>query len=429
MQNRLRIGKVFENVIFSNIYFSIKRTLCEKQHGFVKGRSTVTNLFLLTQFLAKSVDDGVQADVIYADFSKAFDRINHKLLLQKLSILGFSPFLLNLIASYLCDRKQFVLVAGHSSREIFPTSGVPQGSVLGPLLFGLFINDIIKDLDVEYLLYADDLKLFSKIEGWGDCHNMQLNLSKILDWCDSNQLPVNKEKCYVMSFSLKQKLFIYDYKIESEVLSRPIMIHDLGVIFDSKLTFRFHIEHVISECFKTLGYIYRNTKEFTESKTLMSLYTALVRPKIDYACVIWFPYHATWISQLERIQRKFLKYLCYKEDGVYPQIGFPHSELLQRFSVTTTYNRNKMFSAMFIHKIVTNDIDCSDIIVKIPINANHRMLSLRNQVIFALPTPRTNVLKYSPLYRMCYIGNWVNRELGIFDKKKLEIKKLDYNES
>ena len=114
---------------------------------------------------------------------------------------------------------------------------------------------------------------------------------------------------------------------------------------------------------------------------------------------------------------------------VYPQIGFPHSELLQRFSVTTTYNRNKMFSAMFIHKIVTNDIDCSDIIVKIPINANHRMLSLRNQVIFALPTPRTNVLKYSPLYRMCYIGNWVNRELGIFDKKKLEIKKLDYNES
>jgi hypothetical protein len=142
----------FEFIISDNLSFHFKSYISESQHGFVRGRSTISNLCTFTQYVANSTDLGLQTDVIYTEFSKAFDRLDHEILARKLETLGCSSNFVNFFYSYLSGRRQFVSVHGHRSNVFDCFSGVPQGSVLRPPLFSIFINDIIEDLSVSCLL-------------------------------------------------------------------------------------------------------------------------------------------------------------------------------------------------------------------------------------------------------------------------------------
>jgi hypothetical protein len=159
------ISKVFESIIYSYIYTNVQNVISEHQHGFFRGTSTSTNL----SFISAALDKNTQVDVIYTDFSKAFDRIDHNILLNKLRHFGFSDSLLNLFESYLLDRFCYVNVLGFYSARLVVNSGVPQGSNLGPLLFLLFINDIVEIFSLNVLLFADDVKLYSTIRDISDC--------------------------------------------------------------------------------------------------------------------------------------------------------------------------------------------------------------------------------------------------------------------
>ncbi|KAJ3639217.1 hypothetical protein Zmor_004085 [Zophobas morio] len=170
-------------------------------------RSTVTNLVCLTQSLCEVVDKGGQMDVIYADFSKAFDSINHDILLQKLSSFGFSLKLMNLISSYLSNRSNFVFFNGFESDNYVSTSGVPQRSNLGPLLFNLFINELLTSVNCSTLAYADDIKLFCPIYNIEDSARLQSNWDHLVCWSDFNRLKLNFDKCYVVSYTKKNILF------------------------------------------------------------------------------------------------------------------------------------------------------------------------------------------------------------------------------
>jgi ribonuclease P/MRP protein subunit RPP40 len=141
------------------------------------------------------LDKNTQVDVIYTDFSKAFDRIDHNILLNKLRHFGFSDSLLNLFESYLSDRFCYVNVLGFYSARLVVNSGVPQGSNLGPLLFLLFINDIVEIFSLNVLLLADDVKLYSTIRDISDCMRLQSNVDVLYGWCRSNGLPLNRDKC------------------------------------------------------------------------------------------------------------------------------------------------------------------------------------------------------------------------------------------
>lgn len=198
------VAKIFETILHKHIYRQVKHLISPDQHGFVENRSTTTNLCCFSQFATEILDQRGQVDVIYTDFSKAFDRVDHGILLTKLHSAGFSIPLLSLIKSYLTERNLFVSYSGYKSTSFNPTSGVPQGSNLGPLLFLLFINDITDTIDSNVLIYADDIKIYLPIYQIQDSVILQQNLNNIYEWSLINRLDLNISKCKVVTFTKKK---------------------------------------------------------------------------------------------------------------------------------------------------------------------------------------------------------------------------------
>lgn len=417
--------KAFEILLYEIIYAQINKIISIHQHGFMKNRSTTTNLVQFTQTVSESLDEQIQTDVIYMDFSKAFDRLDHGLLLRKLSKIGFSSSLLQLFTSYLSERKQFVVCCGHQSVEYFATSGVPQGSNLGPLLFNIFINDILDVVSVDALLYADDLKIFNRIINPNDCLLLQYNISNIENWCEVNHLSLNPDKCVTVSFTLKADPIIYDYSINDIVIKRANTFKDLGVTFDSRLSFIPHIDEVVNSAFKSYGFIVRNSREFTNILTLKKLYYAFIRSKLEYASVIWGPRYQVHVDRLEAVQRRFLKFLSLKMDGVYPEIGTPHDNLLQKHSFKSLEIRRNCYLLVFLYKVIGSRVDCQFCLERLYFHIP-RIASRLNQT-FYLPTSRTNMLLNSPVYKMCHIYNLNCQLFDIFNVSENKIKSISLN--
>lgn len=282
-------AKVFEASVYTTIYSTIKNLISTSQHGFMEKRSTVSNLTCLTKFVSDSLDKRGQVDVVYTDFSKAFDRIDHKLLIDKLSCIGLSNILLNFLSSYLENRLQYVQYNNFKSNTYLATSGVPQGSNLGPLLFILFINDLCDILDCEKLLFADDLKIFCNINTIDNCLLLQEEIHKIEVWCKSNKLEMNVTKCKVVTYTRKVNPVEFSYTFNNTELIRSQTTKDLGILFDSRLDFVEHINTITASALRLLGFIVRNCKQFSSVSALKTLYFSLVRSKIEYGTVIWNP--------------------------------------------------------------------------------------------------------------------------------------------
>ena len=174
------IPKLFEHIIADQLSFSLKNVFSTFQHGFVRNRSTVTNLLEFTCEIFQSFQNRLQTDVVYTDFSKAFDIVNHSLLLKKLELIGFPPSLKDWVSSYLSNRTQHVLFRNCISKPISVLSGVPQGSHLGPLLFNLFINDLPSVIrHASILMYADDVKLFLSVSNVLDYSYLQYDINNV----------------------------------------------------------------------------------------------------------------------------------------------------------------------------------------------------------------------------------------------------------
>lgn len=199
------IPKLFEKLVCHRLEEDLGHFISAAQHGFRSGRSTSTNLALYTENVLNMMLRHGQVDSLYTDFAKAFDRVCHRLLLRKLSLLGVGGALLNWLASYLSDRSHLVRVGSRVSQPYFSSSGVPQGSHLGPLLFALFVNDICDVIvESEFLLYADDLKIYKPMRTPEDADCLQRDLQRINSWCSRNGMELNVTKCQAISFSRKQ---------------------------------------------------------------------------------------------------------------------------------------------------------------------------------------------------------------------------------
>ena len=202
-------------------------------------------------------------------------------------------------------------------------------------------------------------------------------------------------------------------------LGRVARFRDLGVIFDDKMSFSAHIEAIVNESMKALGFITRNARQFQNVETLKLLYSAFVRSKLEYASSVWSPGYSIHAALLESVQRRFLKYLAFKTDGTYPPIGFPNEVLLDRFAICPLAKRRTYHSVIFLKKLVNNIITCPSLLTHLNFAVPRE--SSRQGHTFYLTTPRTNILKFSPLYSMCDTYNKKCSRLDIYSCTQTDI--------
>lgn len=406
-------AKLLEIVIYNRIYISVRNVISPYQHGFMTKRSTMTNLTIFTQYVSEQIDKNGQVDVIFTDFAKAFDKLDHCILIQKLSTFGLDVHSLQLLKSYLLGRKQFVSYNGFQSPEFEATSGVPQGSNLGPLLFNLFINDLFNIVDCGKLAFADDLKIYSTINSLEDCSFLQSQLDNVYIWCLQNKIFLNPTKCKSMTFTRRKNISVCDYLIEDATLERMKEIKDLGIYYDSSLTFSSHISKKTGEAMKAYGFIVRNCREFSNMKAYLTLYYSFVRSKLEYGSIIWYPFYNCYKISLERVQRRFLKFLAFKNDRIYPERGFPYNNLLSKFDVISLETRRKCACISFLYKIIHNKIDAIDILSQI--NFYVPPLRTRSSLPFYCTRARTNLNLKSPVYVMCTSYNMISHDCDIYN--------------
>lgn len=406
-------SKAFEIILYQRICPLVVNQISAYQHGFINGRSTTTNLIIMTQYLSEILDRRGQVDVIYTDFSKAFDKIDHGILLGKLRCFGFTVDAIAFLHSYLTNRKLFVAYNGYSSFMFEATSGVPQGSVLGPLLFLLFINDLCESLSCSKLCFADDLKIYSCINTVGDCIFLQSQLNLVYKWCFNNKLNLNISKCKSVSFSRKLCPINFIYEINNEILVSCNSVKDLGIVFDKELSFRLHISSKVAEAMKAYGFIIRNCRNFSNLHCLKTLYYSYVRSKLEYNSIIWNPIYSSHITIIEKVQRKFLKFLSFKIDGIYPANGIENRALCDRFEVKSLELRRTQAGLVFLHKLLHNKVNCMDLLAMLRINVPQH--NTRLPKFFNLPLCLTNLMTKSPIYRICTNYNNIHNRCDIFN--------------
>lgn len=297
-------AKVFESLIYKNIFSHFKPLLCTRQHGFVPQRSINSNLLEFCTYVCNSFNERLQVDAIYTDFQKAFDKVNHSILLKKLEQIGIHGDLLRWVKSYLYNRTQLVLINGYKSSPIVVTSGVPQGSNLGPLLFLIFINDLGSKLNCDYDFFADDLKIFRKIKSVSDHQLLQNDLDTLNNWCTVNDMHLNIEKCYILNFTRNRIIKDFSYVINNIILKKVSSIRDLGITLDSKFIFDKHINDIKCKSLKMMGFIHRICKPFKDPQSILTLYNALIRSKLEYGSTIWNPHYCKYENIVESVKKK-----------------------------------------------------------------------------------------------------------------------------
>ena len=281
------------------------------QHGFLPGRSFMTNLIDVLHYVGSRLDRGGQIDMVYLDMSKAFDKVHHDVLIQKLrKVYGFGGNLLRWFRSYLTNRKQCVTVLGGKSNSLSITSGVPQGSILGPALFLLYVNDLPSSVSTSQVaMFADDTKLFREIQTTNDAEQLQDDINNLETWSTTSGLPFNETKCKAQTITRKLKPITGKYTMKDCQRTSTKNERDLGVWISTDLKWSIQVNQQCARANKELSYIRRNTRTIHNTTTRRTIYLALVRSHLGYATQVWSPQPIELLMKLERPQRRATKYI------------------------------------------------------------------------------------------------------------------------
>ena len=351
------ICKILESIIKDNItqHFIQNSLFSSKQFGFIKGRSTSVQLINILNIWTRCLEDGGQIDAVYTDFEKAFDKVPHKRLISKLNAYGLDNKIIIWIENFLQNRKQRVNINGSYSNWHSVLSGIPQGSILGPLLFIVYINDLPKVCEpfCEMFLFADDAKIFKHVKTNSDQTTLQKGCNELQKWSDEWLLNLNIIKCKSISVSVSGNTISYDYSLGSLSNNRKLDhvedIKDLGVIIDSKLKFNLHISDKINKAYRMLGIIKRNFKQM-DKFTLIQLYKTFVRCQLEYAVSVWSPHNKGLIKNLEKVQRRATKLVKQCKHMKY-------SDRLKYLKFPTLLYRRHRGDMIEVYKIVSGKYD------------------------------------------------------------------------
>ena len=361
--------KLMESIIRDEIFSFLMENnlLSQTQFGFIKGRSTVLQLLKVLDEWTESLQSGGQIDVIYTDFEKAFDKVPHKRLLSKLKSYKINGNIIKWIESFLLSRKQRVKINGVFSNWQNVLSGIPQGSVLGPLLFIIYINDLVEvcSQGSRLFLYADDAKIFKHISNDFDKVDLQSDLDSVKQWSDTWLLKLNEKKCKVISYG-KEPLDKTEYFINSGIeqyqLEKLEFINDLGIIFDTDLKFNIHINEKVKKAYSILGVINRNFK-YMSKQTFILIYKSMVRSHLEYGNCVWSPTRIMDIEKLERVQKRATRMIFFDK-----KIGY--EERLKSLNLPTLKYRRARGDMIETYKIITEKYESKSANVVFNMNKN-----------------------------------------------------------
>ena len=300
--------KIMEHILHSHImtHFENSNTLSDAQHGFRKFRSCETQLIQTVHDLAKAINDKEQIDSILLDFSKAFDKVVHRKLIYKLKHYGINGDILNWISDFLCDRSQSGVVRGTKSKQTAVISGVPQGTVLGPLLFLVYINDMPLETKSKIALFADDSYIYRKILSKEDSEQLQLDLDKLVNWEKNWSMQFHPEKSKLLRVTNKRNVIKSDYTIHGQQLELVTKAKYLGVTITKDISWKTHISNICAKANNTRFFLQRNLTK-SDPQTRLMCYKIYIRPTLEYASSVWDPIgQETLKSNLEMVQRKSL---------------------------------------------------------------------------------------------------------------------------
>ena len=337
------VGKIMESIIVDKIAIHLESNLLlrDSQHGFRRHRSCLTNLLEFFHYVFSEHDRDKAVDVIYLDFQKAFDKVPHRRLLRKVRALGIDGAVADWIENWLDNRRQRVVVNGEFSEWAPVTSGVPQGSVLGPLLFIIYVNDMDDGITAKISKFADDTKLGMNVAKQGNIEELQEDLRKLGEWSEKWQMPFNANKCKVMHTGHRNPHA--QYNLLGGCLEKTETEKDLGVVISSDLKFSKQCIEAEKKAQRILGYIKRQFG-FRNKEIVLSLYNSLVRPHLEYAVQFWSPSLRKDVARLERVQARATKLIPSLRHKSYPE----RLEELDLFSLESRRLRGQLIEVFKI---------------------------------------------------------------------------------
>ena len=367
--------KLMEHIIFRHIMCHLEKhsILSNFQHGFRSGHSCESQLIITIEDLAHNLDNHWQTDVQILDFQKAFDVVPHRRLLQKLNFYGIRGPLLQWVEKWLTSRTQRVVVDGEISDAAQVKSGVPQGTVLGPLMFLIYINDIADHIDsfTRIRLFADDCLLYRVIQSPQDTEILQKDLTSLCNWAEKWQMKFNTAKCKTVRITTKKHPLIKSYNMCNDQLEQVPHHPYLGVEISHNLKWTFHLNNIIAKANKALWFVRRNLWRCPQ-KVKEQLYFALVRPHLEFACAVWDPHTTTDVQRLEMIQHRAARFVTKN----YSRAKGSMTEILKNLQWPTLEQRRKQSRLTTMFKIQNETIA---IPIPIPDYINRQSMKITRQ--------------------------------------------------
>ena len=378
--------KVLEHIVCSKVMDHLEsyNLLSDAQHGFRRHRSCESQLILCINDIAKSLDSGDQTDAILLDFQKAFDKVSHLKLLHKLNQYGIRGQLNQWVSSFLSNRSQSVVLEGARSKEVAVASGVPQGSVLGPLLFSIFINDLPSVVSSHVRLFADDCIIYRKIKKNEDALAFQVDLNQLQSWAKQWSMSFHPEKCELLRVTNKRQPTKTSYVMSEHTLKEVNDKKYLGITINDKLKWNKQVQTVCTKANNTLSLLRRNMGSCPRA-VKQSCYTSLVRPILEYSSTVWDPYTKQNIDKIEMLQRRAARFVV----GNYSYHASP-TAMMKELGWQALAERRAKAKAVMMYKIQNN-------LIAIPqhLFQNYSRHSRRSQAVFILPFCRTDCYKFS----------------------------------
>ena len=408
-------SKIFKVLMKNKLmpYLERNKILSDSQYGFRPRSSTYHALNMFSTHLYSSLDNKLSVLSLFVDFSKAFDTVNHRILLAKLYHYGIRGTIHSWFEDYLTNRTQCTVHDGHTSLKLDISTGVPQGSVLGPILFLIYINDIVNVFTwAKTILFADDMTLyFTGSNNDIRFHLANQDLNKLHSWCLSNRLTINTDKTHFMFFSNRNTNVLPVLKINNNLISRAYKLRFLGVIFDESLTFKFHTSNVSQKLSRCTAMLYK-VRDFVPCEVLKTLYYAHIYPHLLYCNPIWSTTHATHLKCINLLHKKIIRIITKSSFLEHTTPLFKNTKILKleditKHSIATSMYKNQINVSLPPHEYTTRHREQ----LSIP---SHRLSLFRHSTVYLGPhiwnslphpiknAPSLNVFKSKLKYRLLY---------------------------